>query len=631
MMHVLMPVMALLSILSGCSSDRSIIVEQFSAKVDSANTNDVLINWKFKNADQIEIIGVPGTFLPEGSYRLTPTESNNLEIIATNKNKDTLVRNLKIDYIKNEHNKVVGKGTNLPDILSLPSNKPCNYSVSIRKCEQAELPAQLRITGASWDKNNKNSYKLHIQLLDEYGNHLTGILKQGNALTWKIENSCSPIKRFREIDRITEHCPAVFQPQDFFFLIDNSVLATDYPGIVEQVKNFLKILPQGSHAALSVFNQEYSELFPITTPELAYQLCENLLIPHPSGLNGMNNAAIELIKDIRHNGNRNKQICLITHSSDNTTLETTEQDLTNMAKSAGIPVFIIGIGDGLDSYLLNYISTFTGGKYYPLEVSESSELLNVLKEILLSREYYYEAEAPLIYPDEKCSELQSDITLEYGENELTDKIVFYSSQVLTHIRNKIIGTYNESATKLDRSFSGNVDSLAMLLRSRPNTKIELLGYTGEDDFADTNYEQGAAQDFGFLRAGKIRTILEQKGCNPDQILVKSMGNTMPLFPYSQKDWQKQMNRRVEVRLLDSASLPFELVADTSATETEAQRKMEIWKNRGFDRVYFDRQIIKESPFYRIKIWGFPTPEDAQNEARRIESNFELEENSVKVD
>jgi hypothetical protein len=88
----------------------------------------------------------------------------------------------------------------------------------------------------------------------------------------------------------------------------------------------------------------------------------------------------------------------------------------------------------------------------------------------------------------------------------------------------------------------------------------------------------------------------------------------------QAPWQQYYNRRVEVRWLDPDLLPYEIIAQTSDSETEALKNVEKWEFHGYN-AYYERYLENHSPVYRVKIWGFPTLEEAEASANKIQTIY----------
>jgi len=112
------------------------------------------------------------------------------------------------------------------------------------------------------------------------------------------------------------------------------------------------------------------------------------------------------------------------------------------------------------------------------------------------------------------------------------------------------------------------------------------------------------------------------GIAPNRILNKGIGYTKPLYFNSKLPWQDGFNRRVEIRWLEPDKYPFEIFAEKTETEIEAEAKASQWKKRGY-KAYYERYIEKSEPVYKVKLWGFTSKAQAEDEVKKLEKKYKM--------
>ena len=68
--------------------------------------------------------------------------------------------------------------------------------------------------------------------------------------------------------------------------------------------------------------------------------------------------------------------------------------------------------------------------------------------------------------------------------------------------------------------------------------------------------------------------------------------------------------------------PYTITVATYETETQAIDAVSTWQDRGY-KAYFDPVVIKRSPAYELKLWGYETRSDAERDASQIKRKYRL--------
>jgi outer membrane protein OmpA-like peptidoglycan-associated protein len=102
-----------------------------------------------------------------------------------------------------------------------------------------------------------------------------------------------------------------------------------------------------------------------------------------------------------------------------------------------------------------------------------------------------------------------------------------------------------------RESAGPLKKLLETLQKNPNLKIEIQGHVcctkdGEDGLDLSTGEKKLSQN----RARYIYEYLVGKGINPANLSYKGYGRSMPKAPEERNEAEEQMNRRVEIKILD---------------------------------------------------------------------------------
>jgi outer membrane protein OmpA-like peptidoglycan-associated protein len=87
-----------------------------------------------------------------------------------------------------------------------------------------------------------------------------------------------------------------------------------------------------------------------------------------------------------------------------------------------------------------------------------------------------------------------------------------------------------------------IENVVGYLNKYPLTKLEIIGHTDSIGSIDYNI------DLSMRRAEKIKSLLTEKGINPERLIITGKGETSPAT--RNKDyWGRTYNRRVAFRLI----------------------------------------------------------------------------------
>jgi outer membrane protein OmpA-like peptidoglycan-associated protein len=99
--------------------------------------------------------------------------------------------------------------------------------------------------------------------------------------------------------------------------------------------------------------------------------------------------------------------------------------------------------------------------------------------------------------------------------------------------------FEQSSFIMQKESYPELDKVVLMLKSNPQTKIEIGGHT--DNIGDNRLNLALSEN----RAKVILNYLVSKGIDEDRLLYKGYGGTKPVAPNDTED-NKKKNRRVEI-------------------------------------------------------------------------------------
>ncbi|KAA5533585.1 OmpA family protein [Taibaiella lutea] len=95
-----------------------------------------------------------------------------------------------------------------------------------------------------------------------------------------------------------------------------------------------------------------------------------------------------------------------------------------------------------------------------------------------------------------------------------------------------------------------VDNLIQVLKSHPTLKIRLEGHVCCCIYPDGYFENTPHWQLSVARAAELRAVLIKHGISPERLEYTGFGRTHPILDNEQTSEQGQINRRVEIRILE---------------------------------------------------------------------------------
>ena len=592
----------LLFFFAGCSHN-PIKTNNFTGFKQIKKGESATLKWDFEYADRVKIEGVSATFDPKDSLTVRPDTTIKYMITAYQGNVDSTRISARVIVIEEEKKmSEIGSFAESSDYLT--GIKPVEGKPDINASKVMRIIRDPLET----------FFVVRSILIDSQGNFIRGSSQDPSASWWAdIECNESLFNFiFEDIKEYNNYDP---EGMDISILLDNSASARENALSIKRISDIIPLLKTNDRIKLSGYNQDHFTVFGYSDQEEARWQIENISFPAQNGLNAPYKAAFKELRYMEGTSAKKNILILIAFNSDNSSIIYTPNDVIDQANKTNTAVYVIAMGNAVRTYSYKYITSMTGGRFYYLDEEEFLDFPNILSEIILSQKYYYECVLPVEDVKYQCNKAMANFNFENEISSDSDEFVLYLNPETQYSQYQAVATFDFQSSNVSSSYLNIIRSLANVLIDNPEMKIELIGNSSNEGDPQYNLE------ISKKRADAVQSILISYGVSPRQIKTRGLGSNKPVYYMDTYDWQQLYNRRVEIRWLDPSLLPYEIVAEFAKTETEAEEKTNKWRERGY-RSYYDRYIVENYVVYRVKIWGFPTPEDAREEAAKLDDKYD---------
>lgn len=572
------------------------------------------ISWEFENADKVRVEGYDNDFNIVDSITVSPLKSHKYTITAY---QDGQPYELEWRVYVRDKIGEPESGPNLLKGLSLtPSYSNSKYLKGLVTANSGAKLAEMKVMSIDYSVNSDEKAELRAILLDQSGNFLNGIA-QLSTLNSHLSKHCNGNIEDLSLNNPLEKLYSYSEPKlNIMFAIDNSASADYNTYILNYLKEFTSSLYSEENIALSYFNHNFKSVIELQAAEKAFLAMNSFNLPPPVGLNALYKSAYNSLLLLGNSYERSKNLCIIfTHSADNSSILYKLKDVALLARDYHTPVYIIGIGNALETFDLRYLAQASGGRFYGVSEEDLQIIPDILKEIVVAQKTYYSIPVS-ISQVETCSDGSSELKVTFLTDTVSEKINLMRYPKDQYSKYQAISAYGYRDTIIDESFLENIVALNQSLIDNPGFAVMLIGHSSIEGNSDYN------DKIALKRAQMIRRKLLELGASPNQILVKSEGSNLPVYFLQSTGWQQYFNRRVEVRWLDPALMPFEIVAGQAESEEQALLSVETWEARGY-KSYFQRYLKNNFPIYRIKLWGYKTKEEAEKAITKLNKEYKL--------
>lgn len=590
-----------------CSSNKRIAVDDFEG-VSRVKSGDTLtIHWDFKNAHYVSIKEISQNFNAKDSLTFVPKRKTSLDFYAINK-KDTVSLTwrvyVEVDEEVREAEKEISKYPN--------SYIESDYFMGVHQDPKNLMPDKIKIMG--YDSLSDKSISYRVLLLDQFGNYLPGI-KNDNLFIWNIKNSCGDINDEISTDQYSEKLISE-EKSALKILVDNSKAAEYNQSLLFNIKSGLTKIKSEAKASLNIFNQNYEELVPFTNVQdyesQKFQLVKN------DGLCAIYKNVYKAIAEVQFAKEvENRAVILITYSPNNAATIYNANDVVKFARESNVPIYVIAIGNAIDTYSMKYISYGTGGRFYNLETMKIDEITNIINEITFSLNAHYKLEVPKPVTNE-CEFFTLNLELNFNDNIIQDEGNYINNPSWYGNSQQSLVIFKYKNSVVEDQYLSLINSIGRVLKDNPQYSIELIGHSSIEDGSEVKNLEISEN-----RVENVKKIFNEVGVPEYQIKTKFLGSSKPIYYLPSTEWQQHYNRRVEVQWVRPGDLPYEIIAQEYWTEEEAQMKANEWQTNGY-RAYYERYLVNNRPSYKIKLWGFKSKDEAESEAKKLQNSYNFE-------
>lgn len=232
---------------------------------------------------------------------------------------------------------------------------------SLAEATELKCP-QLDVTGFP-------DIRSYVYVLDDQGDAVVGL----NRDNFQVSEDDVPISDFT--------LTATYQGSEFL----SAVLAIDISGSMkgdpwtntqEAVRDFMGRMSASDRFTLLTFNQRVTTLASFMSPRDQWKAAFDALTP--KGDTALHDAVLATVSTYEGFSASRRAIILLTDGRDTSSSADANQALAQV-KSAGIPIYAIGLGNEVNVQLLTQYADASGGSYFP--AATPADLLRIYRQI----------------------------------------------------------------------------------------------------------------------------------------------------------------------------------------------------------------------------------------------------------
>jgi hypothetical protein len=456
-------------------------------------------------------------------------------------------------------------------------------------------------------------------LLDRFGNYLPPS-RPDSADLWVAYSGCRGDAIISEIAPIVEErrWRTDAAPAAMMMLIDHSYTSNGLAEhVVRELGNLLPGVIGGDQIGITLFDHATYDLSSITSVQGAAMRCNADSLRTHQGLSGVHQAIMHGLRTLEGHPSTDRILILVTASNDMTSLAITSADIVERAIKAGVRIHVVKVGYQAHGYVFRAITASTGGRLYAVSDEDAGAAAAIARELLYARRQHLEIFLPLTMSDTKCDDLLFKVGLRTGDTLLADTIMLPLKHRAFRTSRAIVAAFKDTNEVGIQEFYPLLALIAEELMADPDRSLMLVGHVSTDVKSDHVAS-------GLRRAGFIADFLKAYGVRAQQLHIRSEGSYSPRYYLQLDGTQRLLNNRVEAYYLLAEDEPFTITVAQFETETQAERSVAEWQDRGF-QAYFEAIVVKREPAYRVKLWGYGTKTEAERDAARIRSKYAVKD------
>ncbi len=613
-------------------------LENFSVQSEVTEGTEVALQWWFSNAVSVYFPQNRSFYKASDKISFLLKESKTLQLIATNAKGDTSVHSFFVKVIPRQVT---------PDTYTIKgpvNSKKISYPIAKSTIESNFISGMIDFTESKIEQlfirnivAEDSMLIITVLPLDKNGNFIANIDSKEARTTWSATAKSGTSSLVIPITKIQENVwlKETPKPLDITIVLDKSATNdTKIKSILRQLLTFVSNTADEDRYSFYAFNQDVQTISASQSKKQMIEEIQNSMTMIPWGMSAPYIATYTALDDAisRKNEFIDPIIVLLVHSNDNASIHKNIVDVVNKARSNSIPVTVLSFNSQIDSYYYKLLTSSTGGAFYAVENSNTTDIMKILQEIYYSQKIGYTLTIPKInfeqinetftiqvVSKQELSTIPPTISDEKNLNVVySPEVEFISKFDSLEILESSSLYFNYHQSNVNPNYLTMLKNIATMLIKDPSKKILLVGNTSPKEFSNSK-EHSVLADF---RAKNVRAELVNYGVVPNQIYVKEVGASKPLQAIELSQWEEEFNRRVEILWLDPSRKPYEIKAGQVSSEYEAQQKVNEWNERGI-KSYFDAYLEDKNPIYKVFLWGFATKTEAEETAKNLSKKYNV--------
>jgi outer membrane protein OmpA-like peptidoglycan-associated protein len=275
------------------------------------------------------------------------------------------------------------------------------------------------------------------------------------------------------------------------------------------------------------------------------------------------------IKTITDDASTKNEMIIFTDGYENSSMfylgekTVSAQEVADYAIEKDVRINIISFGEGVNAKLLEVLSEYTGGNYYP--VMSSKEINGVWAELPYLKKNFY----TITFKTNDISKING-IKLKYFDNTgktnfarrdlyINTPVDFYkyegdeasywmnSLQIAGNRQPistpQVLALFSLNGRIVLNEYLPKVDTLVSLMTADTSICAILFGHTDQSDTGE--YNDKLSEE----RCKFVQKYLISRGIDEKRIFTVAFGEAYPVWKEEKEEWQSQENRRVEVMLV----------------------------------------------------------------------------------
>ncbi|NQW30551.1 MAG: SPOR domain-containing protein [Ignavibacteria bacterium] len=472
--------------------------------------------------------------------------------------------------------------------------------------------SSIHVLGA---RGSADGLTLRVVVLEKSGNFMHS---DKDKPAFRVEVGCKGALELSQttpiVDEVVWRSSSI--PTVGVICIDNSMTSENIaPGVIRSLRNSLPEYSGHDSLGVLLFSHELFEVSPVAPTVKVADRCNPDSLEAADGLAAVYSSMMSGLAVLSEHVGSSKVLILVTASDDVASVMYSSADVVRKANEIEAQIYVVRVGNSTHSFVYKYISTATGGKMFSLDIPEVSEAAFIVREIFYSAKQHYTVRLPLVAGIQGCDEALIQVTLPIGDGTrvLSDSLILWQKPKAYRTTRAIVATFADTTDVGLQNFYPILATLAEDLMSDSTRKVQLIGHVSPDI-------KGDGDTRGLERAGYISDFLHAYGVKRKQIVVRSDGSRKPLYYLQLDGTQRLLNNRVEARYLDEIDEPYTIVVEQVASEELAIRAVDTWEQRGY-KSYFEPIVIKLTPAYRVKIWGYSSSVEAEKVSKDVKKRY----------